>query len=678
MPRLLRLLLAALLVATPLSLATVAPAAEAAEAPRVVTTRLPLATVGTPYSFQLELAGGVGEVTVTVAGGLPDGMTMSPSGLFTGTPTTAGRGPMMQIMVADEADNGGFAEFFFDVDKGDPGLNFSVSPTELEYGQTISLTASTDHPEHTSPLQYFLLTEDGERIRLWCDYGTCTISGLWRGTHVISAETTDTGNWNHETVEHTVVVTGRPSAISGSLVGNHMVVTGPDASIDATVTNIPGGATGTITFTSGEHVLATARLPLTGPVTLDLSALEAGYPHVRGSYSGDTLYEPAEFSIPGPFMVDPMQWVTPEALPTATYSLPYSVALATTEEDATFTLLEGSDLPVGMTFTADGEIGGTPQETGTFTLVVGGNHGVQHLTREFTLAVGERLLDYTVSTSATTMREGLGTLTVTVDPPTGTEFDWQATIVPASYVEETDPEPVTPACAMVHPETSCDVDVSALPAGQYLVTAVPTWLEQGWSVPDLPPLVPLQVTPHLVLTSDDLQLGAGESGRIGLASALPDDATGTVTVAVTPLGGGKRVPAPGEVLCSFDVTEADSCTIPADLTPGLYPLTVTYDGNYGVITAPAQLTVSVAPSAPTPPVDDPDAPAGPPPAQDPGTPSAPEADSASGAEVASRADGRDELEHTGAAPWPLAAVAVALTLAGAALLHRSRQVPTAR
>jgi hypothetical protein len=54
----------------------------------LVTTSIPDGTVGTDYSEQLTTAGGTAPVTFALIGALPDGMTLSPTGLISGTPTT--------------------------------------------------------------------------------------------------------------------------------------------------------------------------------------------------------------------------------------------------------------------------------------------------------------------------------------------------------------------------------------------------------------------------------------------------------------------------------------------------------------------------------------------------------------------------------------------------------------
>src|SRR5690606_29428908 len=57
--------------------------------PTITTTSLPAATVGEPYTYQLE-AESTQPCCTWSAVGLPDGLSISPSGLISGTPTTEG------------------------------------------------------------------------------------------------------------------------------------------------------------------------------------------------------------------------------------------------------------------------------------------------------------------------------------------------------------------------------------------------------------------------------------------------------------------------------------------------------------------------------------------------------------------------------------------------------------
>ena len=66
----------------------------------IVTTNLPPGEVGAPYSVQCNAMGGSGVYTWG-ASGLPPGLTMSPAGLISGTPTAAVSNAQVTIVVND-------------------------------------------------------------------------------------------------------------------------------------------------------------------------------------------------------------------------------------------------------------------------------------------------------------------------------------------------------------------------------------------------------------------------------------------------------------------------------------------------------------------------------------------------------------------------------------------------
>ena len=68
----------------------------------VTTTTLPAGVVGTPYSETLTATGGTGSKTWSKTGTLPTGLTLSTSGVLSGTPTAAGT-PSITFKVTDSA-----------------------------------------------------------------------------------------------------------------------------------------------------------------------------------------------------------------------------------------------------------------------------------------------------------------------------------------------------------------------------------------------------------------------------------------------------------------------------------------------------------------------------------------------------------------------------------------------
>jgi hypothetical protein len=72
-------------------------------APTIQTSSLPTGDVGTPYAAQLQATGGTGAYTWSVIqGALPDGLSLSPEGAITGTPTAVGSSSFT-VRVTDEA-----------------------------------------------------------------------------------------------------------------------------------------------------------------------------------------------------------------------------------------------------------------------------------------------------------------------------------------------------------------------------------------------------------------------------------------------------------------------------------------------------------------------------------------------------------------------------------------------
>ena len=57
-----------------------------------ITFRVPNGTLGQPYSHQFTAQGGGAGLTWSSLGSLPPGLTLSPAGLLSGTPTQAGDG----------------------------------------------------------------------------------------------------------------------------------------------------------------------------------------------------------------------------------------------------------------------------------------------------------------------------------------------------------------------------------------------------------------------------------------------------------------------------------------------------------------------------------------------------------------------------------------------------------
>lgn len=90
-------------------------------------TSLPAGTVGTSYSQALAASGGIGPYTWSGGQGLPAGLTLSPSGSISGTPTAAGPPVNFSVSVADSIGNTAGRSFALTI----AGSGITVQTTSL-------------------------------------------------------------------------------------------------------------------------------------------------------------------------------------------------------------------------------------------------------------------------------------------------------------------------------------------------------------------------------------------------------------------------------------------------------------------------------------------------------------------------------------------------------------------
>lgn len=115
-------------------------------------TALPNGTVGVAYNQTISASGGSGTgfTFAITAGTLPSGLTLSSSGLLSGTPTAAG--PFtFTVMATDSARNKGSQQYTLTITATAPptlksiaftGPNGTPPPTTLKVGQTVPITAT--------------------------------------------------------------------------------------------------------------------------------------------------------------------------------------------------------------------------------------------------------------------------------------------------------------------------------------------------------------------------------------------------------------------------------------------------------------------------------------------------------------------------------------------------------
>lgn len=108
---------------------------------KITDTSLPDYTVGTPYSHQLEIAGGSGNYAVKLDSGvLPDGLIMSVTGLINGTPTGANAGTMPLVFDVIDTTCQAVTSAFFSPRVSLIGHSTTTIATLLGYSEYVAST----------------------------------------------------------------------------------------------------------------------------------------------------------------------------------------------------------------------------------------------------------------------------------------------------------------------------------------------------------------------------------------------------------------------------------------------------------------------------------------------------------------------------------------------------------
>lgn len=147
----------------------------------ITTTSITGFTVGSPYSFQLQVAGGSGNYAWAITSGtLPDGLTMSATGLITGTPTTSTTASLVFKVVDTNCEAAIQTSF-------PPAIKLSTSSVT----KIATVLGFPEYPGFTStpPKKYHTLTWDGtSEQQLW-----------YQGVQIAGAKFTYSGSSNIDT-----------------------------------------------------------------------------------------------------------------------------------------------------------------------------------------------------------------------------------------------------------------------------------------------------------------------------------------------------------------------------------------------------------------------------------------------------------------------------------------------
>ncbi|SNS43420.1 Putative Ig domain-containing protein [Granulicella rosea] len=338
-----------------------------AAAPAITSTTLPAGTVGAAYNTQLAYSGGSGAVSFSlVSGTLPAGLTLSSTGVISGTPTAA-VSSTLTVRVTDSAATPLSTSAVL-------ALNVSGAPLSIPAATLTNAVAGKTYSAT-------LANTGGVAPFTWKISGGALPAGLTLSSAgVISGVPTIAGNYSF-----TASVTDtEPSPQTASRAYTLTVYT----ALAITSSTLPSGAvknayTTTLTSTGGTlPVTWTVASGSTLPAGLALNSTTgtiSGTPTTAGNYS--VTIQAADTSVPQQAVtmtytltvVLSTLAISTTSLPQGTVSAGYSTTLQSTGGNApvTWSLATGSSaLPAGLTLSSAGVISGTPTTAGNYSITV--------------------------------------------------------------------------------------------------------------------------------------------------------------------------------------------------------------------------------------------------------------------------------------------------------------------
>lgn len=331
----------------------------------------PVATINTPYTGTVPVAGGTGPYTCSLTGGtLQAGLTLNNNCQITGTPTVSGTSTIM-VKATDSSNpaNTNTGNVPVTVNAGGSALTLGIPPAatiNTPYTGTVPVSGGTG--PYTCALTGGTL-QAGLALN-----NNCTITGTpaVSGTDIIMVKATDSGN-PVKTTTGNVPVTVNPAGATLT------VGTPPVATVSTPYT-------GTIPVTGGTGpyncTLAYGTLP--AGITLGSGCVLTGTPTTAGTLTvGITATDSANpvdsTTAPVAITVQPIPALTlTGSLPNGIVNQPYTQTLQAHGGVGPYTYaITAGALPAGLTLSTGGVISGTPTIAGasSFTITATDSEG---------------------------------------------------------------------------------------------------------------------------------------------------------------------------------------------------------------------------------------------------------------------------------------------------------------
>jgi hypothetical protein len=272
-----------------------------ASALSVTTKSLPSGTIGAPLASQLTAAGGTPPYTkwAITNGAAAPGLTLSPSGLLSGTPTSAGAFSFT-VQVTDSTGASASASLTQTINQAPTTTTLTSSPNPAAFGQTILLTATVLFSAGASPGSGSVMFQDASTLGTTLGtttLGTVPLSGgvasispttLAVGSHSLTA--VYLGDANNAGSTSSVVTEQVNLAATSTTLTVSANPSNYGQAVTLTAAVVPAPPDGIVTFYDGANVLGTNSLA-GRPNGLTTSLLPSGTRQLRVYFGGGTNYK---------------------------------------------------------------------------------------------------------------------------------------------------------------------------------------------------------------------------------------------------------------------------------------------------------------------------------------------------------------------------------------------------